>query len=1174
MASEYKGLFVKFEGDTTGLTAALSAIDKESRATQRNLTSLNRALKFSPKSTTLLAQAMRTYSTQIDNARTRLAVLRQAQDDLGSRDVNPAAWDRLEMEIAQCESRIEQYRAKLVEVTAAHSALGQFGAKWTELGEKISGVGSKVSSFGDTWTRTVSLGLVAAGAAAVKTAVDMDTALTGVKKTVDGTEEQYEQLKQAAIEFSQTNPVSAATIMDLEALGAQLGYGIDELGEFSRVASSLQISTDMDAETAATEMAQFANITKMAHEESSNYASAIVELGNNMATTESKISAMAQRTAAAGTQAGMTQAEILGWSAAMSSLGVEAEAGGTAFSQTISEIDKVVATGGESLDAYAKMAGMSAEEFQQAWGENATAAFESMLEGIANGENMAKALEEIDVNGVRASDVLKRMAGNTDLVKSAIDHANKGWSENTALSKEVANRNESLAAKFEILKNKVAAVAEKFGGPLADALLDAVDAAEPLFQAIADGAQAFSEMDEEQQQAIIRTVALVAAFGPLLSALGRVTTGIGNAVSSIGNAATWLSKLNAASAEGTSGIAKLAGKVGLSAGQFGLAAGGATILAGAIAAFAVPIAQAAASSDRFDKALGNMNSTLANGISSANGAADAIGQVGDAADTSSSSFEGTIGFLDSLSAGMERLTSAANERYTSAQGEVALLDSYGKTIDELGGRSDLTETEVAELNNAIDHVNQTCGTSYELDEHYNVVEHVGDAYEDAAGKVDLYIQKQQALIRAQAYEGTLSDLYNQQIAQQDAVKQKTDELTAARAKLTEVTNTTYDSDEAWAAAVRTQQDVVDGAQRNLDSANAALDETNRQIERTTGLIADNQAAAQEGASAWAVFKANLPDLESVMNEEQFNKLSEAMSTFGVSMDSLGDLDANQLKTVFDTLSEGPDATIGALREMGVEVDLSKQQIEGLNAVQIGDKTYWVSDNGSVYDQQGQLAELGAVEIEGKHYYVTSDGTIYDERGQIAGLNNNVRVNDKIYRVSNNGTVSAESSSVSNLSGKIDSIPDGSYRITGSADTSPITNVRNALQGLTGKVWNYTVKAITGNAAGGMMRGVAYHAAGGYIAHRPTVVGRTGPITHIAGEAGDEWVEPHAGGIVPLSNTRYVRPFARAVASEMQMPSGGDTNVTMNVTVSGNVDPETYVRSAMRAANRIKRSEGR
>ena len=56
----------------------------------------------------------------------------------------------------------------------------------------------------------------------------------------------------------------------------------------------------------------------------------VVGLGNTVAATEGEILNLAQRMAAAGVLAGMTEAEVFGFAATLTSVGVRAERGGTA----------------------------------------------------------------------------------------------------------------------------------------------------------------------------------------------------------------------------------------------------------------------------------------------------------------------------------------------------------------------------------------------------------------------------------------------------------------------------------------------------------------------------------------------------------------------------------------------------------------------------------------------------------------------------------------------------------------------------------------------------------------------------------------------------------------------------------------------------------------------------
>ena len=413
------------------------------------------------------------------------------------------------------------------------------GEKWVTLGNQIHNAGTKIADVGDTLTSAITVPMTKVGGYCVDQAVSFDTAIANLRKTSDLTADQLDALGQAAIDASQKQPVDAATIVNIEALGAQLGVADDNLQSFAQTVSGLDIATNMDADTAATEMARFANITGMSETEFSNYGSTIVAIGNNMATTESEVSNLAQRFASAGTAAGMSQADILGVSGALSSLGVKAEMGGSALSQTVNAIGVAVSNGGDDLQAFADKAGMSADEFAAAWRDDAAGTLNTLVENmgksVAAGEDVNVMLSDLGITGIRQSDVMRRLIDSTEAVTgkqsvlaSALDLSRSAWEENTALQTEVDQRNESMQSRLDVLKNKVNAVAIEVGTPLTEALIDAMDALQPLFQGVADAAQAFADMDEEDQKAILSLAGVVTAAGPVLSTVGRLVQGIGN----------------------------------------------------------------------------------------------------------------------------------------------------------------------------------------------------------------------------------------------------------------------------------------------------------------------------------------------------------------------------------------------------------------------------------------------------------------------------------------------------------------------------------------------------------------------------------------------------------------------------------------------------------------------
>lgn len=779
MADVYKGLTITLGVDTTSLSAGIRKAKSEMAGVTNELRKIDRALKLDPGNVKLLAQQQADYRKAIGATEKELEALRAAEEQIGQEDMSSEQWVKLQSDIALAEQKLKGYKQALTESMAkqeaANTLLGKFGSKLTSAADQLEKTGKAMQTVGRGLTTGVTLPIAAAGAASVNAAVEIDDALTSVKKTVDGTAEQYEQLKDAAVEFSKANAVEADQILEIQALGAQLGFTISELDEFGEVVSGLDIATNMDAETAATEMAQFANITKMAHEDIDEYGSAIVGLGNSFATTESDISSMAMRLAASGTQVGMSQADILGLATALSSMGVEAEAGGTAISTIMAQIDKDIALNSASVETWASTAGMSAQQFADAWKSDPVEALSALLSNMeaatAEGGNMSVMLDELGIDSVRQTDIMKRLAGNSELVGNAVAKANQAWSENTALQAEVDNRNESLASKFQILKNRVTAIAQELGGPLADSMLDIVEDAEPLIEAISDGAKAFSEMDEGQQKAVLSAVALAAAVGPALNVTGRALTN----ANALGEACVKLAEKFAASRIGADDLAEStdsgtkstdkatrATKASASAMKLAKLAAAGLAVAG-LALIAAKAKEAYEKQQNLVKATEGLedatrfaSATMASGTAS-------MGEYGAAAAGASSDVDGLI-------ERQAQLAAVISQRNDSAAGEIATLGAYGDIIEELAGKSGLTADEQAKLHMAVDRVNESCGTSYEIVKNaageYVVM---ADGAEVASDAIDRLVKSQQAQIQMEALSSNYADVMAQKTAAAEAM---------------------------------------------------------------------------------------------------------------------------------------------------------------------------------------------------------------------------------------------------------------------------------------------------------------------------------------------------------------------------------------------------------------------
>jgi TP901 family phage tail tape measure protein len=384
-------------------------------------------------------------------------------------------------------------------------------------GEKMSDVGKKLSI-------GVTAPIVGLGTVATKAAVDFESAFAGVRKTVDATEEEFAQLEQGIRDMSKRMPTAATDIAAVAEAAGQLGIETDNILKFTEVMIGLGEATNLTAEEGATQFARFANIVGMSQQDFDRLGSAVVALGNNFATTEAEIVEMGMRLAGQGAQIGMTEAQIMALATAMSSVGIEAEAGGTAMSTTLKKMQTAVSLANEDLDKFAKAARMSAEEFAAAFSADPAAALQAFVDGLtassAEGENLTLILSDLGITGIRESDTLLRLAGANDVLRGALETATEAWEENTALQNEVAQRYATTESQLSMLKNSLTDLGIQIGEIIVPVLMQMVEAVRPVVDW-------FANLDDGTKKVILTVAGLAAAIGPLLIALGMIVSSIG-----------------------------------------------------------------------------------------------------------------------------------------------------------------------------------------------------------------------------------------------------------------------------------------------------------------------------------------------------------------------------------------------------------------------------------------------------------------------------------------------------------------------------------------------------------------------------------------------------------------------------------------------------------------------
>lgn len=326
------------------------------------------------------------------------------------------------------------------------------------VGQKTFQVLSKAAQVG-----AVAIGV--ATAASIKFGVEFESAFAGVRKTVDATEAEFQKLRREILEMSREVPSSAAEIAGAMEIAGQLGIETDQLTNFTETMIKLGVATNMTSEEASMALARFANITQMEGFDKNGLSNwqrlgaAVVDLGNNFETTEQEIVTMATRLASTGHVVGLTEAEILGFATAMSSVGIRTEAGGSTMSKLLRQMQIAVETNSPALQKWAKVANKSADEFAEAFRTNAAGAVKDFILGLNDTDRLGKSavavLDEMGIKEVRLTNTILALAGAEGLLGEAISRATNAWGdwENNALDKEAAQRFATVESQARLAGN-------------------------------------------------------------------------------------------------------------------------------------------------------------------------------------------------------------------------------------------------------------------------------------------------------------------------------------------------------------------------------------------------------------------------------------------------------------------------------------------------------------------------------------------------------------------------------------------------------------------------------------------------------------------------------------------------------------------------------------------------
>lgn len=319
------------------------------------------------------------------------------------------------------------------------------------------------------------LGLAAIPAAAIAAGVAWERSFSDVVRTADpvfsDSQASVDNLRRSLVDMVQTMPANWGDVTGIATLANQMGIASSETASFTRAVAMFSSTSGVSVDIAATAFGRLRSIVPDIGSDFMGLADAILKVGVNSVATEGEIINIVTQISSIAGAAGMGSRDMIGLAGAMASVKVPPELSRGVITRVFGQISRATATGGAALDGFAKVAGMSAEDFKRAWGKDGDTgeAFKSFVSGLQElGPRAEAELRGLGITSVRDVPVMLRLASAADsegniggLLTQTMEDAENAAGET---QRQYGIMADTVGAKLQIVGNNVVAFFDAISG--------------------------------------------------------------------------------------------------------------------------------------------------------------------------------------------------------------------------------------------------------------------------------------------------------------------------------------------------------------------------------------------------------------------------------------------------------------------------------------------------------------------------------------------------------------------------------------------------------------------------------------------------------------------------------------------------------------------------------------
>ena len=518
MSKRIQGITVEIGGDTTKLTTALKKVNGEIKNTQSQLKDVEKLLKLDPSNTELLSQKQRLLNQAVEETKEKLDALKNASEQanaaLEQGTISKEQYDGLQREIIETESALESLESQAKESATAVQQIANAGSSMQSLGSSVESVGKAMMP--------ASVAVTGIGVAGLKVATDFEKAMSGVQAITGATGDDFEQLRNTAINLGATTAFSAGEVAEAMIEMAKAGWSTAQIIDGMAGVLDATAASGEGLGSVATIVADAITGFGMEAKDSARVADLLTQAANSGTIGITDLGESYKYVAPMAQSMGLSIEDVTTAISAMSMAGIKGSQAGTSLRTMLANLTKPSEMVGKAIAAL----GIEIT--------NTDGTFKSLDEIIAILRTSFSGLTDEERAYYAAA-----LAGKEGM-SGLISILNLTQSEYDALTDSMNNCTGIAGQTASVMQDNLQNKVEQLGGALESLAIKLADYVIPFITSMTEKLtsmiEAFTNLNPNVQQAILVIGGIVAVAGPVLIVVGKI-------ISSVGTILTLLPKL-------------------------------------------------------------------------------------------------------------------------------------------------------------------------------------------------------------------------------------------------------------------------------------------------------------------------------------------------------------------------------------------------------------------------------------------------------------------------------------------------------------------------------------------------------------------------------------------------------------------------------------------------------